>query len=136
MRTWSFDVEIARLVPEPVAERAMAVGAHEAEAMVRAAADEACLVMVTQRDGAAYGDDFYLWLAAGRGIVRRDEHREWYATDPATAAPPAHAQIEFWNEDGTRFTHPAAETVSRSRAVDALAFWLQTGKMLPSLTWA
>ena len=36
----------------------------------------------------------------------------------------------------TTFPAQAAETLSRPQAMDALTFWLQTGQMLPSLTWA
>ncbi len=135
MRPWSFDVEITRLAPEPVVERTAGVDVHEAEAMVRAAADKACLVMAAQRDGEAYGDDFYIWLAAGRAIVRRDAHREWYAADPTSAASADDAEVEFRDEDGSSFTYPAAGTVSYAQAMDAFVYWLRTGELAPYLTW-
>ncbi len=133
MRTWTFEIEITRCAPEPVREFGTAGDADEADAMVRAHAD-VCFVMLTQRDGERYGDDFYVWFAGDRAVVRRDEHRERYAVDPAWAASAPDTVIEFREVEGA-FSARAAETVSRSQALEALTYWLRTGEMLPALTW-
>lgn len=135
MRTWTFDVEITRFAPEPIAERFTTSNPGEAEAMVRERADEVCFVMVTQREGDLFGDDFYLWLAGGRACVRRDEHREWYAIDPAWAVSAAGGDRWFRDEEGTWFPVQDGETLSPSQALDALGYWLRTGELLPTLTW-
>lgn len=133
MRTWTFELQITRCVPDVVEEHLAARDADEADAMVRARAD-ACLVLATQRDGERYGDDFYVWLAGDRALLRRDEHREWYATDPAWIASAGSGEAWFADSDGP-FPVQAAETVSRAQALEALGYWLRTGGLLPSLTW-
>lgn len=80
-------------------------------------------------------DDFYLWLAGDRALLRIDQHREWLASDPAWASSAGEGEMEFSDENGSSFPMPLAETVSRAQALDALAHWLRTGEMLPDLAW-
>jgi hypothetical protein len=56
--------------------------------------------------------------------------------DPAHAESAAGGDPWFRDSAGATFPAQAAETISRSQAMDSLAFWLQTGQMLPSLTRA
>lgn len=98
-------------------------------------AGEPCVVLVARHDGAVSRGEFHIWLSAGRALVRLDEHREWHAMDSAWPEFAAGGDAWFSDSNGTAFPAQAAETVSRSHAMDALAFWLQTGQMLPSLTW-
>jgi hypothetical protein len=129
---WSFDIEVTRFVPERVVERVAAKDAAEAEAIVHANAGGVCCVLLAQRAGDQLVDDFYCWFSADRAFLRRDEHREWYATDLAMAA--ADGEVEFRDEHGP-VPEPLSQTVSRSQAFEAVAYWLRTGELLPTLTW-
>lgn len=129
----TFDLEITCCTPHPVTERLTARDAAEAESVVRACADSLCFVMAAQRDGDRHGDDFYVWLASDRALLRRDEHREWHALDREWAS--AAGDLWFTDADGTPFPAQNGETVSRSQAFDALFFCLRTGELLPSLEW-
>lgn len=131
----SFDVEITRFAPEPVVRRTAGVDADTAVALVRAAGEEPCVVLVTQLTVRGAGEDFYLWLAADRAIVRRDAHREWYARERATAPGSGDVEIPFIDDDGSSFAEPASNTVSRADALSALAYWLRTGELTPTLGW-
>jgi hypothetical protein len=130
----TFDLEITCRAPEAVTEHLSARDAAQAEATVRARADALCCVLATRRDGERYGDDFYVWLADDRALLRRDEHREWYAHDPARVS--AAGETWFTDADGSLFPAQNGETVSRAQALDALSFWLRTGNLLPGLAWS
>ena len=56
--------------------------------------------------------------------------------DSAHAESMAGGDAWFRDSDGATFPAQAAETISQSQAMEALAFWLQNGQMLPSLAWA
>lgn len=131
----TFEIEITRFEEGFLSRRATAGDADAAEAMVRAGVRGECCVRATQRDGDRLGEDFYVWFAGDRALVRRDEHREWYAADPAVAGSAAGATVEFRDDDGSRFPERMVGTVSRAQALEALACWLRTGTLLPSLTW-
>jgi hypothetical protein len=103
---------------------------------VRTGAREPCVVTVAHRDGKVSYGEFHLWLSSGRALVRLDEHREWHATDRDGAATGGSGDVEFRDTDGSAFSASFGETVTRSQALDALAFWLRTGGMLPDLTWS
>jgi hypothetical protein len=135
MATMSFEIEITRFEPELATSRTTTSDAGEAELAVRTGAGEACVILVARHDGAISLGELHVWLAAGRALLRVDEHREWYATDPAWSASAASPESEFRDSDGTSFSTPTSETVSQSQALDAMAFWLRAGEMLPDLTW-
>lgn len=130
-----YEIEITRFKPEPVTIRADVSSATEAEAMTRERADGMSYVLVARHEGEVSWGDVHLWLAGDRALVRCDEHREWYARDPAWAEVGTASDVWFIDSDGTPFPAPGAETVSRSTAFEALDHWLRTGEMLPSLVW-
>jgi hypothetical protein len=130
-----YEIEITRFAPGPVASVTTTGSAAEVARVVRADVCEPCVVLVAHHDGAVSRGEFHIWLAAGRALVRLDEHREWHAMDPAWAEFAADGDAWFRDSDGTNFPAQAAETISRSQAIDVLAFWLATGQMLPTLTW-
>ena len=131
----SFEIEITRFEPGLATSRTTTSDAGEAELAVRLGAREACVILVARHDGAISRGELHVWLAGGRALVRLDEHREWYATDPAWSASAAPPEWEFRDSDGTSFSAPTSETVSRSQAMDVLTFWPRAGEMLPGLTW-
>jgi hypothetical protein len=118
MRMMIYEIEITRFAPEPVASVTTTGIAAEAERVVRADAGEPCVVLVAHHDGAASRGEFHIWLSAGRALVRLDEHREWHAMEPAWAEFTAGGDAWFRDSDGTEFPAQAAETISRSRAMD------------------
>ena len=130
-----FDVEIETFVPARPPLRRMGVPGTEAAALLAPVAEAARAAILVGRRG---GDDFLVWLSAERALVRLDAHREWYAADPSVAAAGAAAGgpvVEFQDGAASRFTAPAAATVSRTQALDALAHWMRTGEPAPALTW-
>jgi hypothetical protein len=78
---------------------------------------------------------FMVWLVGDRGRVRLDLHREWYATDPSVACESPDAPVTFRDTDGSAFTERYAKTVSRAVALEAVWYWLRTGKLDPKLRW-
>lgn len=109
--------------------------AEEAWTAARAAeACDPCVLLVGRHAENVSHGDFCIWLARDRAYVRLDEHRERYAMDLARTA--STGDTWFRDSDGTTFPAQGAETVSRSQAFTALDYWLRTGGMLPSLTWA
>ncbi|HEX6040015.1 hypothetical protein, partial [Longimicrobium sp.] len=116
-----YEIEITRFVPAPVVSVTTTGIAAEAERVVRLDAVEPCVVLVAHHDGSVSRGEFYVWLSAGRALVRLDEHRERHAMDPAHADSAAGGDAWFRDSDGTTFPAQAGETVSRSQAMDALA---------------
>ena len=131
-----YDIEITTFTPDLHTSRTVVDTAEEAWAAARAAEtiDDCVLLVGCHTQEVSYGD-FYIWLAGDRASVRLDEHRDWYASDPAWVASAAPMDTWFRDADGP-FPAQNAETISRAQAFEALEYWLQTGKMLPSLTWA
>lgn len=131
-----YEIEITRFAPAPVTSVMTTGSAAKAERVVWADATESCLVLVARYHGAVSRGELHVWLSAGRALVRLDEHRDWHATDSAWAESAAGGDAWFTDSDGATFRAQAAETISQPQAMDALVFWLQTGQMLPGLTWA
>jgi hypothetical protein len=131
-----YEIEITCFEPEPVTMRANVSSATEAEAMTRERDDGTSYVLVARHEGEVSWGDVHLWLAGDRALVRCDEHREWHACDPAWAEVGTASEVWFIDSDGTPFPAAGAETVSRAQAFAALAYWLRTGGMLPTLRWA
>ncbi|MBB4634291.1 Imm1 family immunity protein [Longimicrobium terrae] len=132
-----YDVEITTFASGLHTSRAVVHTAGEAWAAAREAeALNACVLLVgCQTRDVSYGD-FHVWLAGDRAFLRLDEHREWYARGSALDQSNAESPVEFRTLDGTYFSVPRADTVTRSQAFEALDSWLQTGEMPPSLHWA
>lgn len=136
----TFEVEITRFFPEPGTVRTRVETVGDAEAVVRAGAGEIECVLVAQGDGDRSADEFYdlqrggrIWVARGRALVWRDAHREWYATDP-TDAVAGRGEVFFVIQTARRFRAGYRDRFAL-QGFDALALWLRTGEMLPSLTW-
>ncbi len=130
------EIEITHFEPEPITTRSTVNSASEAEALVREGADTASYVLVARHEGEVSLGEFHIWLSGDRAIVRLDEHRERYATHPARISSIGGGEIWFRDVDGMPFPAQVAETVTRSRALEALNQWLRTGEMLPGLAWA
>jgi hypothetical protein len=128
-----FDIEITACQPEPVTNSLTARNPHEAYMAVLARLGVRCAVRVFHQDRQATHTDFFLWVADDRARVRVDEHREWYATDPKLA--PTEGTVEFADRDGSLFSVPMNETVSRQQAMVALADWLDGEEKTSLLTW-
>jgi len=128
-----FDIEITTFDPEPAATPLKARNPHEAYMAVLARTGSRCAVHVRHQDEVAAHTELYLWLSGDRARVRVDEHREWYATDPAAGASVAEA--EFTAADGSVFQARLEETVSRQQAMVALADWLDGEEKTSLLTW-
>ncbi len=80
-----------------------------------------------------YGN-FYLFLNdAGAAYFMLHEHREFFATDPSSAAKSG--ELEFLDEDGSIFKMDASRTTSAARGKAALAFWLPNQEQWPQLKW-
>jgi hypothetical protein len=132
----TYDIEITGFAPDARTSRTAVSTAEEAWTAARAAeARDPCVLLVGRRSGNVSHGDFHVWLAGDRALVRLDEHREWRAMDPARVASAEMGDTWFRDSDGTPFPAQDAEAVSRSQAMDALAFWLKAGQMLPGLTW-
>lgn len=131
----TYDIEIADFTPDVRTSRTVVGTAEEVWAAARTAeARDPCVLLVGRHEGSLSYGDFHIWLAGDRAVVRLDEHREWFAMDPAQVASTAGGDVWFRDSDGA-FPAQDAETVSRPRAFEALDHWLRTGEMLPSLTW-
>jgi hypothetical protein len=94
-------------------------------------ADPSVVFVAWLSQGADHGN-FYLWRRHGRALVRLDEHREHFASQPDHALT---GTIEFVDEDGTTFVVDAGETVDAEAGLAALHHWLRTGEMTPGLAW-
>lgn len=129
-----YEVEITVFAPGARASRTFASTPEEAWDAARAAeARDPCVLLVGRHEGNVNWGDFHLWLAGDRALTRLDQHREWRAMDPARVASAAGGDTWFRDSDGTAFPAQHPETISRSQAFEALAFWLHTGDMLPAL---
>jgi hypothetical protein len=124
-----FDAEIASS-QSGIVQRGW-LSASEIDFHARAVGNAGRIMAGEHANGVSHGE-FHAWLSGDRALVRVDEHREWYAREPVR---PTGDPVEFCDEDGDRFTRPREATVSRPRALAALAHWLSTGRMLPALTW-
>lgn len=131
----TYDIEITDFAPDARMSRATVSTPQEAWIAARAAeALDPCMLLVSRLGGNVNWGDFYIWLAGDRALVRVDEHRDWYATDPLMTVAEADTELEFRDTHGT-FFELFAKTVSRAQAFAALDYYLRTGEMLPSLTW-
>jgi Immunity protein Imm1 len=128
----AFDAEITTIAPVRAVVRDR-MGASEVEAAAHAAGTRAYIRVADDADGISHGE-FYVWLNGERTVVRLDEHREWYARDPAVEQR-TRGEVQFCDEDGPAFSEPLDNTISRVQAMTALARWLATGEKLPELAW-
>lgn len=132
-----YDIEVTTFTPDLGTSRTVVNTMDEAWTAARAVEiiDE-CVLLVGRHERNITRGDFHIWLSGDRALVRVDEHREWFAIDPARVASATAGDTWFTDSDGTTFPAQNAETVSRSQAFEALDCWLRTGGRLPSLTWA
>jgi hypothetical protein len=131
-----YDVEITGFAPDARTLSARVDTAEDAWSAARAAqARDPCVLLVARHEANVSRGDFYIWLQGDRALVRLDEHREWFAMDPARAASTSGSDAWFTDSEGTMFPAQDAETLARSQAFQALDHWLRTGEMLPGLTW-
>lgn len=127
----SFDAEITTTAPVRAVVR-IRTGAAGIEAAARAAGRSGYIRVGDHADGISFGE-FHVWLSGDRAIVRLDEHRGWYARDPALRG--MSGEIPFHDEDGSVFAEALENTIPRVQAMEALARWLATSEKLPELTW-
>jgi hypothetical protein len=91
----TYDIGITDFAPDARVTRAVVRTAVDAWTAARVAeACDSCVLLVGRHaDNASHGD-FHVWLAGDRALVRLDEHRDWYATDPE-AGSAGDGEVEF-----------------------------------------
>lgn len=136
MPTAHYDFELVVHNPQQPSFRQSCVESSEvrAAAAPALAADQAYFE-VELHDGDVSHSVFRAWFAADRVCLRVDEHREFYANSPITATQQTTSPVTFRDEDGSPFTVPITDTVTRPEAVAAFDYWLATGTRTPTLHW-
>lgn len=78
--------------------------------------------------------NFILFINAnGQAFIQLHEHREHTPIEPGSEDNGA--VVIFLDESGEAFEVPAAHSLTRARAIEALVFWLPEQWHLPSLDW-
>lgn len=130
-----YEIEITRFQPQPIKQSLSLADAEEASTVLLSVEDETALIFVADIRGRIDYGNFYIWISAGRAIVRLDEHREHYAC-ARDAAAMSNCEAVFIDEDGSTFYAPLDTTVSVSSAKEALAHWLATGTATTAFLWS
>ena len=131
-----YEVAITNFRPQPTQQKLSFAEAAGASACVRLVEDDVAVISIADiRDRTDYGN-FYIWIYAGRALVRLDEHREHFACNQEAALDLSPEQVVFQDEDGSRFSMPVAATVNVHSAKEALLHWLATGKRSAALAWS
>lgn len=129
-----FEVEIIRFVSGRRLENLSFKNAEEVLETIREVNDLPTFYAVNHREGRWSLGFFMVWFSGDRALVRLDEHREHYATDPSLKNSDAD-EIIF--DDATEtFTWRRDETVTREQAQAAFSYWLRTGTQIKSLAWS
>lgn len=132
----TFEIEITRFAPEPVTERITSATPGEAAERIQPAGASEFVVFVAALDRERKLDwgNFYLWCNPERALIELHEHCEHFATDPRLQ-PGGGRDVSFRDEDGSTFSVPFRQTVSRDQAIAALRFWLPDQQHTPDLVW-
>jgi len=132
----TYEVEITRFTPDPVTERFIAATSGDAAQRTQLDNTTGFVVFVAALDRERKVDwgNFYVWCNPERALIELHEHCEHYATDPQLLSG-QNREVSFRDEDGSAFSVPYRQTISRDQAMAALHFWLPAQKHTPELVW-
>lgn len=132
-----YEIEITSFAPEPVKERYTSASSEDATHQIQLGDIVEFVVFVAAIEHERNVDwgNFYVWCNAERALIELQEHCEHYAIDPQLPSD-QNRDVWFRDEDGSSFSVPYQQTLSRDQALAALRFWLPAQQHTPDLTWS